>query len=322
VSRSITWSKEATTIRSTWSGPISITGATLNLLVSSTSQPSLNESVAGTVPLTVTSRTPKICKVETPEYVGSSSVHTKAVIKALWNGSCQLTVNFAGNSYWLASSNLMSITITGVTTPQPGANVAQTINMTTPSAIGFAQAAILAPRATSGLAISVTTSTPDVCTVTASGASYNVKGADGAKGNGNICTLQATQEGNDAWAAAPTLIKNITINKANMTVRLNRWSSTLTGKTPSLFVAGVAYLDGPSNGALNSLGDLLAITNSTPSICSVTDIGPYATSSGTYTQANIAGIKNGTCTVTLKFAATDTQNETILARNITITGIK
>jgi hypothetical protein len=107
-----------------------------------------------------------------------------------------------------------------------------------------------------------------------------------------------------------------------MTVRLNRWSSSLTGKTPTLFVAGVAYIDGPSNGGLNSLGDLLTVTNSTPAVCSVTAVGPYATTTGTYTQATIAGITNGTCTVTLKFAATDTQNETVLARNITITGIK
>lgn len=322
VSRSITWSKESTTIKGTWSGAISISGATLNLLVSSTSQPSLNERVAGTNALTITSKTPSICKVETPEYVGTSVVHTKVLVKALWNGSCQLTVSFAGNRYWLASTTPIAASINGMTSPQPGANVAQTISMTTPSAIGFAQTAILSPRATSGLAVTVTTTTPNVCTVTASGTSYNVKGADGAKGDGNICTLKATQAGNDAWLAAQSISKNITINKANMTVRLNRWSSTLSGKTPALFVAGVAYVDGPSNGTLNSLGDLLTVTNSTPEVCSVTGVGPYATTAGTYTQATIAGIKNGTCTVTLKFAATDTQNETVLARNITITGIK
>jgi hypothetical protein len=194
--------------------------------------------------------------------------------------------------------------------------------MTTTSAIGYAQTAIVAPRATSGLAVALTTTTPDICTVTASGSSYNVLDAAGAKGNGNICTLLATQAGNDGWAAAPTLTRNITINKANMAVRLSRWSTALTGKTPNLFVAGVAYIDGPSNGGLNSLGDLLTFTNSTPSVCSVTGVGPFATTSGTYTQATITGITNGTCTVTMKFAATDTQNEAILARNITISGIK
>ena len=322
VTRAVTWMKESTTTKGTLSGAISITGATLNLLVTSTSQPSLNERNAGSAPLTVTSKTPNLCKVETPEYVGSSTVHTKVVVKALWNGSCQLTVGFAGNSYWLASNTVITASINGVTTPQPGANVAQSISLTTPTAIGFAQTAILAPRATSGLGVTLTTTTPNVCTVTASGASYNVKGAAGAKGDGNICTLQATQPGNEGWLAAPALTRNITINKANMTVRLSRWSSSLTGKTPALFVAGVAYIDGPSNGALNSLGDLLTFTNSTPAVCSVTNVGPYATTSGTYTQATITGITNGTCSVSMKFAATDTQNETVLARTVTITGIK
>jgi hypothetical protein len=254
--------------------------------------------------------------------VGSTTSHTRAVVKALWNGTCTISATFAGSQYWLPTSLTFNTTVANLSSPQPGANVAQSINMTTPSAIGFAQTAILAPRATSGLAVTLTTTTPDVCTVTASGTSYNVKGAAGAKGDGNICTLQAVQAGNDGWVAAPTLIRNITINKANMTVRLNRWSSALSGKTPSLFVAGVSYIDGPSNGSLNSLGDLLTFTNSTPAVCSVTGVGPFATSAGTYTQATIAGITNGICTVTMKFAATDTQNETVLARNITITGIK
>lgn len=322
VSRNILWVKENTAIKSTWSGSISVSGATLSLFVASTSQPTLNELVAGTSPLAVTSKTPNVCKVETPEYVGTSTVHTKVVVKALWNGSCQLTVSFAGNSYWVSSSTTIASSILGMTTPQVGANVAQAINMTIPTSIGFAQTAIVAPKATSGQAVALTTTTPAVCTVTANGASFNVKGAAGAKGDGNICTLQATQAGYEGWLAAPTLTKSITINKANMTVRLNRWSTSLTGKTPTLFVAGLAYIDGPSNGALNSIGDLLTFTNSTPAVCSVTGVGPYATSAGTYTQATITGITNGTCTVTMKFAATDTQNETALARNITITGIK
>jgi hypothetical protein len=191
-----------------------------------------------------------------------------------------------------------------------------------PTAIGIAQTAILAPSATSKLKVELTTTTPAVCVVTATPASYTVKAAPGVVGNGNICTLQATQAGNESWAAAPTFTRNLTINKANMAIRLSRWSSGITGKTPALFTAGVAYVDGPSNGGLNSIGHLLTISTSTPGVCSVTDVGPSATTTGTFTQATITGITNGTCAVTLKFAATDTQNEIVLLRNITISGIK
>ncbi len=322
VSRTITLRKESTVIRPTWGSAVTVEGANLDLQVSSSAQPTLNEQVTDTAAMTLVSRTPSICKVENVSFVGSATSHTRAVVKALWNGTCTISATFAGTQYWLPTSLTFSTVVSKLVSPQPGANVAQAIGMSTPSAIGFAQTAILAPRATSGLAVTLTTTTPDVCTVTASGSSYSVKGAAGAKGNGNICTLQAVQAGNDGWAAAPTLTRNITINKANMTVRLSRWSSALSGKTPGLFVAGVSYVDGPSNGSLNSLGDLLTFTNSTPTVCSVTGVGPYATSAGTYTQATIAGITNGICTITMKFAATDTQNETVLARNITITGIK
>jgi hypothetical protein len=322
INRTIMLRKESTAIKSTWAGVITVEGTNLDLLPTSTSQASLKENLVDTVAMTVVSKTPTICKVDSVGFVGSATSHTRAVVKALWNGTCILSATYAGNKYWLPTSLSFNTTVANLKSPQPGANVAQAISISTPTAIGFAQTSILAPKATSGLPVTLTTTTPSVCTVTASGASYNVKGAEGVKGNGNDCTLQATQAGNDGWAAAPALTKNITINKANMTIRLSRWSSSLSGKTANLFVAGVAYLDGPSNGTLNSLGDLLTVTNSTPAVCSVTGVGPYATSAGTYTQATITGVSNGTCTMTLKFAATDTQNEVVLVRSLIINGIK
>jgi hypothetical protein len=322
INRFVSLRKESTTIKATWAGPISVDGTNLDLLVTSTSQPSLNEKVADVAALVVTSRTPGICKVENAQYLGTDSVHTRVVVKAMWNGTCSLTAAYAGHTYWLASSQSISTSITKMTTPQPGANAAQMISMSMPTAIGIAQTAILAPSATSKLKVELTTTTPAVCVVIATTASYTVKAAPGVVGNGNICTLQATQAGNESWAAAPTFTRNLTINKANMAIRLSRWSSGITGKTPALFTAGVAYVDGPSNGGLNSIGHLLTISTSTPGVCSVTDVGPSATTTGTFTQATITGITNGTCAVTLKFAATDTQNEIVLLRNITISGIK
>jgi subtilisin family serine protease/phosphodiesterase/alkaline phosphatase D-like protein len=322
VYRTFALRKESTTIKPTWAGAITVEGVNLDLLVSSSSQPALNEKVEDSAALVITSKSPTICKVENAQYLGTDSVHTRVVVKALWNGTCSLTATYGGTKYWLASSINFTSQVSKLTSPQPGANVPQSISMSMPTAIGIAQTSILAPSASSGLKVSLTTTTPDVCTVTPTTVSYNVKSSAGAKGNGNICTLQATQAGNDGWAAAPIFTRNLTINKANMFIPLSRWSSALTGKTPVLFVAGVAYVDGPSNGGLNSLGHLLAVTTSTPAVCSVSGVGPYATTTGAYTQAMIAGITNGTCTVDLKFAATDTQNEAVLTRNITVSGIK
>ena len=322
VFRTIMLRKESTSINATWAAAITVAGTNLDLLVKSSNQPTLNEKVDDVAAMTIVSKTPSICKVANVDFIGSVTSHTRAVVKALWNGNCSLSISFTGSQYWLPTTLTLNTTVANLVAPQPGANVAQTISLSMPTSIGFAQTSILAPKATSGLSVALTTTTPEVCNVTASGTSYNVKGAVGAKGNGNVCILVANQDGNDGWAAAPTFTKSLTINKANMAIRFSRWSNALTGKTPNLLTAGVVYIDGPSNGGLNSLGDLVTFTNSTPAVCSVTGVGPYATTVGTYTQATIAGITNGTCALTLRFAGTDTQNEVVLTQNITISGIK
>jgi hypothetical protein len=127
-SRTITFQKEGTSLAASWAGPITVAGTTLSLSVFSASQPLLRESQGGTTALTVTSKTPTICKVENTAFAGTSSAHTTTTVKGLWNGTCQLEVSFAGNSYWLPTVTAFSSGVVGLTQPEPGANVAQTIN--------------------------------------------------------------------------------------------------------------------------------------------------------------------------------------------------
>jgi hypothetical protein len=132
-SRAIAFNKERTVVLGTWNGAVTTTGTTVDLLVKSASQPSLNEALAGETPLSVVSATPTICKVDSTNYVGSSTVHTQVTVKAIWNGTCQLNVSFAGNSYWLSSTTGISKPISGMTTPEPGANARQSIGLSMPT---------------------------------------------------------------------------------------------------------------------------------------------------------------------------------------------
>ena len=132
LTRSVSWLKEATTSRVTSTGVITESGTAVDIRILSAMQPLLAEVIGGGESLTVTSRTPNICQVSDPIYVGSATSHTRVTVRALWNGTCQLGIVFAGFSYWSPSTTTGFITVSGIKTPQSGANASQTISFTTP----------------------------------------------------------------------------------------------------------------------------------------------------------------------------------------------
>ena len=320
--RSVLIQKESTTIKGVWAGPITTTGTAFNLTVSSASQPTLGENIAGTTVLGVVTRTPSICQVDKVEYAGTSTAHSVATVKAMWNGTCQLAITYSGNSYWLPSSVILAVTVSGLTSPQPGANIAQSVSLTTPATLEIGAITSIFPSATSKLPVSVTSLTPTICVATAVGTTYTIKSASGVIGNGNICTIQATQAGNDGWLAATPVNRTITINKAATVVRLSRTSTSITPTYSPLMVAGLAYISSPLNNGLNSIGNFLGVSTSTPAICSVAPAMAYPTTMGTYTQTTLKSLANGTCTITWSFAETDTQKAATLTQNLAVTGVK
>lgn len=320
--RSIVFNKERTVVTGTWAGAITTTGTNVDLLVKSASMPSLNESLAGETPLVVTSSTPTVCKVESTTYVGSTTSHTQASVKALWNGTCQLLVTFAGNSYWLATQSGVSKTITGMTTPEPGANARQSIGLSMPTTSDISALVPIAPVSGSRLPVAVRTTTPNICTVTSTATGYSISTAAGVIGNGNICTIEATQAGDDRWSAAAPVIRSITFNKATMSVRLNRLSTVITGKTSALFVVENRFVNASMNNGLNSIGHISTAVSNTPAVCSVLNVSPYIQYGGTHTQFTVTGVTNGSCSVTFGYAGSDTQNAAYRTQAITVTGVK
>jgi hypothetical protein len=320
--RSIVFNKERTVVTGTWAGAITTAGTKVELLVKSASMPSLNESLAGEAPLVVTSQTPRVCKVDSITYVGSTTSHTQATVKSIWNGTCQLLVTFAGNSYWLASQSGISKTISGMTTPEPGASAFQSIGLSTPSTSDISAIVPIAPVAGSRLPVAVRTTTPNVCTVTPTTTGYSITTAAGVIGNGNICTIEATQTGDDRWSAAAPVIRSITFSKAAMSVRLNRLSTVIVGKTSALFVVENRYLNSTMNKGLNSIGHISTAVSNTPAVCSVSNVAPYVQAGGTHTQFTVTGLVNGNCSVTFGYAGGDTQNAAYRTQAITVTGVK
>jgi len=320
--RTVIFFKESTRITATWNGAVTTAGSTVDLLVNSTAQPALNESLAGTNPLVVTTSTPTICKVVSANYVGSSTAHTQVTVKAIWNGSCQIGVSFAGNSYWLASSTSFYKSITGIATPEPGANARQSIGMTLPSTSDIGAVTAFTAVSGSRLPVSVRSLTPNICTVTPTATGFSFTSTAGITGNGNICSIEGTQPGDDRWAPAAPVIRNVTFNKAGMSVRLNRLATFLVGKTSELFVVENRFLNASMNNKLNSIGHISNAVTTTPAVCSVTKVGPYETTVGTHTQFTVTAIANGVCSVTYGYEGNETRNAAFRTQTITVTGVK
>jgi hypothetical protein len=139
--------------------------------------------------------------------------------------------------------------------------------------------------------------TPNVCALTPTTTGYSLTTVAGIVGNGNICTIEATQPGDDRWAAATPVIRTITYNKAGMSVRLNRLSTIIVGKASELFVVENRF-------------------------CSVSNIGPLQTTAGVHTQFTVTGVANGSCSVTFGYAGSDTRNSAYRTQAITVTGVK
>ncbi|MEO0010547.1 MAG: hypothetical protein RIQ39_136 [Actinomycetota bacterium] len=320
--RGISFRKENTYVAATWNGAITTAGSTVDLLVKSSSQPTLNESLAGSPALVVASATPTVCKVVSADYVGTSTAHTQVTVKALWNGTCQISASFAGNSYWLASTTYLSKTITGMVVPEPGANVRQSIGMSLPSTSEIGATSTFFASSGSRLPVTLRSLTPNVCAVSTLATSYSVTSAAGVVGNGNICTIEATQPGDDRWAAAAPVIRSITFNKANMSVRLSRYSSIITGKASALFVVENRFINASMNNRRNSIGHISTAVSNTPAICSVSNVSPYELTTGTHTQFTVTGVANGSCSVTFGYSGSDTRNSAYRTQAITVTGVK
>jgi hypothetical protein len=75
---------------------------------------------------------------------------------------------------------------------------------------------------------------------------------------------------------------------------------TLKAKSSGLFVASTLFANGQNSG-LKSLGHLLEVTTTTPTVCSVTGVQTWDRTGGIYTRANVNALTVGTCSVVWKF---------------------
>lgn len=196
------------------------------------------------------SSTPTIC---------STGGVNGATVTALTAGTCTITANQAGNDDYHAAP--------GISADLVISKLAQTISAITfnPKTLPLGGATTASATADSGLKVTLTSTTPSVCTVT-----DNLVTSIGA----GTCTIAADQAGNVDYLAAPRVTTNLIIPKADQTIGAISF-------TPGQISLG----ETATASAVATSGLTISWSTTTTSICTING-------------RNIQGIGVGTCTVT------------------------
>jgi hypothetical protein len=192
--------------------------------------------------VTFASTTPSVCTV------------TGTTASFIATGSCTITASQAGNSNFMAATASQTVTVNLQT---------QTITFGAPGAQTTGTSLTLGATASSGLAVSYsTTSAASVCTL--SGSSVSFVGA-------GTCSITASQAGNGTYSAATPVTQNVTVNAAALK------SQTIT------FPAITAQQVGTPlnlNASSNSTQPITFASN-TPAVCTVSGATATFVTSGT-----------------------------------------
>ena len=216
------------------------------------------------LPVSINSLTPTVCGVNGPS--GNS-------LSLLAAGTCTLSASQAGNATYAAATPVtLSFAVSA-------GLIAQSISFAPPGnqRLGAPPAALSA-TASSGLVVTISSTTPGACTVNGSVLNLLTVGS---------CTLTASQAGNASYAAAAPVSQSFQIAAAFVaqTISFASPGNQVLGSTPAPLVA------------TSTSGLTVALASNTASVCSVSSTG---------TGTGLSLIAVGTCTLSASQAGNGT----------------
>jgi len=243
--------------------------------VNGTISTSFNPAATATSGLTVTfsSQTPSVCTAS------GATVNVVAV------GTCTVTASQPGNTYYAAA------------TPVTNSFAAHALDQQTIAfpAIGTqnVNATItLTAEASSGVAVTYTTSTPSICTLNGGVLTTVAAGT---------CSVTASQAGGGIYAAATPVTQTFTVTLLAQTITF----PTIASQNANTSVALTASA---------SSGLTVSYTTSTPAVCTVTGTTLSAIGSGT---CSVTASQSGNATYAAAAAVTNTFTVVPLTQTIT-----
>jgi hypothetical protein len=206
-------------------------------------------TASSALPVTLTSSTPGVCTISGLDIVPVAA------------GTCVVTATQAGSiDYGTATPVTRTFAIATSLSPQ-------TITFDEPASQTYSGSTIAVDSdatASSGLPVTLTSTTPSVCTI--DGLDIDVIGA-------GSCTVTATQPGNGTYAAATPVTRTFLVKEPQTITFAQPAGQTFSGSSVTL-----------ASGATATSGLPVTLTSSTPSVCTVSGL-------------NIVVIGAGTCTI-------------------------
>ncbi|MGB7650053.1 MAG: autotransporter domain-containing protein [Gallionella sp.] len=246
---------------------------------------SISASSASTGAITFSSATPSICTVGT-----GNPTSITVTLAANAGNLCSINANQVADANYNAAAQATSNITLSV------AN--QAITYGAVPTLVVAGSGTISATASSGLAVSLSSNTPAVCTLPAASISPALITVAAGAAQGSICQISASQAGNGNYAAATTLTQNITLGQGTQTLGF--------ATAPTLVVGGTGSVSATSSAA--SAG-LTSVTYSTASAsCSVT-------LAGVVTGISASPVKTPDCLIT----ATQAGNASFAAATATQT---
>ena len=176
----------------------------------------LSNQAFGTAPFTVSATASSGLAVSFTSTTSAVCTVSGATVTLVASGTCTIQATQAGNANYAAATPVnQSFQVT---------QESQTITFGALSnqALGTAPFTVSA-TASSGLAVSFTSTTPAVCTVS---------GSDRDAGRAGTCTIQATQAGNANYAAATPVNQSFQVTQESQTITFGALSNQAFGTAP------------------------------------------------------------------------------------------
>jgi uncharacterized protein (TIGR03437 family) len=202
--------------------------------------PMLSATASSALPVAFASTTMVVCTV-----AGTAMTLVSA-------GTCTIEASQPGNANYSAATPVdQSFTV---------AAGSQTITFAPIASQPFGTAAFpIAATASSGLAVTLASSTPSVCTVSGSSATFVSVG---------LCTVQATQPGNSSYGAAPSVSQSFSVTQGSQTITFAAIPNQPFGSTSVTL------------NATASSGLALVLTSAPSSVCTVSGMAVTLVSLG------------------------------------------
>ncbi len=267
-------------------GTISFTPATVAVGSTTTASATATSLLA----VTFTSSTPLICTA-----TGSNG----STLTGVGVGTCSITANQVGNANYLAAAPVTQTIAVGQGTQTIG-----TISLL-PTTLVVGGTTTASATATSGLAVSFTSSTPLICTATGSNGSTLTGVGVGA------CSITADQAGNASYLAAPPITQTITVDPARST--LSNISARGQVRTGANVMIGGFIVSGatPKTVLIRARGPSLAAFG-VPGVLANPTVALYSGSTNIASNDNWGSAANAAAISATGFAPTDSLESAIL----------